>query len=120
MKSLNLYIIEKLKIDKDSGVIKTVQDRFKILKNFIDGKLGCRDCSLKEKSNNQKLTTEEFIKRAVKIHGNLYDYSESNYIDTKTPVKIKDNETGDIFWQKPEVFLICQNLKLKLIKFLKF
>lgn len=72
---------------------------------FIDGKLGCRDCSLKEKSNNQKLTTEEFIKRAVKIHGNLYDYSESNYIDTKTPVKIKDNETGDIFWQKPESHL---------------
>ena len=40
MKSLNLYIIEKLKIDKDSGVIKTVQDRFKILKNFTAGELG--------------------------------------------------------------------------------
>lgn len=40
MKSLNSYIIEKLKIDKDSGAIKTVQDRFKILKNLTACALG--------------------------------------------------------------------------------
>ena len=48
MKSLNLYIIEKLKIDKDSGVIKTVQDRFKILKNFTAGELGSQGWQSKD------------------------------------------------------------------------
>ncbi len=35
-----------------------------------------------------KLTTEEFIKRSIKIHGNLYDYNEVNYVDCYTKVKI--------------------------------
>ena len=48
MKLLNLYIIEKLKIDKDSGVIKTVQDRFKILKNFTAGELGSQGLQSKD------------------------------------------------------------------------
>ena len=48
MKSLNLYIIEKLKIDKNSGVIKTVQDRFKILKNFTAGELGSQGLQSKD------------------------------------------------------------------------
>ena len=32
---------------------------------------GCPECS-----NTKKLTTEEFIKRAKKIHGDKYDYSK--------------------------------------------
>lgn len=72
---------------------------------FLDGKLGCRTCALKEKGRKQILSIEEFIKRARKIHGDLYDYSESVYINTNTKIKIKDNETGDIFWQTPQSHL---------------
>ena len=38
--------------------------------------------------NNKKLTTDDFIERAKKIHGNQYDYSEVNYINNHTKVKI--------------------------------
>ena len=36
----------------------------------------------------QKLTTEEFIKRAKKVHGNKYDYSESIYTVNNEKIKI--------------------------------
>lgn len=36
----------------------------------------------------KKLTTEEFIERATKSHGDLYDYSSVNYIGTTSKVKI--------------------------------
>jgi len=36
----------------------------------------------------KKLTTEEFISKAKKVHNNKYDYSLTVYINTKTKVKI--------------------------------
>lgn len=41
-----------------------------------------------------QLTTEEFIKRAKALHGDIYDYSETVYIDSKTKVKIKCKKHG--------------------------
>ena len=32
--------------------------------------------------------TKEFIEKAIKIHGDKYDYSKVEYIDSKTKVKI--------------------------------
>ena len=63
-------------------------------------KFGCPYCSNKYKNTN-KLTKEEFIERAVRVHGNLYNYSKANYIDRNTKILIIDNETGDEFWQVP-------------------
>ena len=37
---------------------------------------------------SRKLTTEEFIKRTIKKHGYLYDYSLVDYINSKTKIKI--------------------------------
>ena len=36
----------------------------------------------------KKLTTEEFIKRAKEVHGDKYDYSKVEYINSKTKVCI--------------------------------
>lgn len=66
----------------------------------LNSKFGCPDCANKKKINN-KYTTEEFIEKAVKIHGNLYDYSKVEYINSSTPVLITDTETGDEFYQVP-------------------
>ena len=38
-----------------------------------------------------RLTKEEFVEKAKKIHGDLYDYSESVYVNYKTKLKIKIN-----------------------------
>ena len=36
----------------------------------------------------KKITTEDFIKKAKKIHGDKYDYSKVTYINSETPVTI--------------------------------
>lgn len=48
----------------------------------------------------KKLTTEEFIKRAKAIHGNTYDYSKVEYVNSKTKVIITCPVHGD-FEQLP-------------------
>jgi hypothetical protein len=54
----------------------------------------------------RKLTQEEFIRRAIEIHGlGRYDYSESYYIDIKTKIKIKCNVCFNTFEQIPDVHL---------------
>ena len=49
----------------------------------------------------KKLTTKEFIEKAKKIHGNKYDYTQVNYINTKTPILIFCKECNDSFKQCP-------------------
>ena len=48
----------------------------------------------------KKLTTEEFIERAKKIHGDKYDYSKAKYINNITPICIICSVHGE-FWQTP-------------------
>ena len=60
---------------------------------------GCAKCA-----NNNKSTTEDFIKKANKIHNNKYDYSLVDYKDAKTKVKIICKEHG-IFEQSPNTHL---------------
>jgi hypothetical protein len=48
-----------------------------------------------------KLTTEEFIAKAKAVHGDKYDYSKVEYVDSKTEVCIVCREHGE-FWQKPK------------------
>lgn len=36
----------------------------------------------------KKLTTEQFIQRAIAVHGDKYDYSKVNYVKAKTPITI--------------------------------
>ena len=51
-----------------------------------------------------RLTTEEFIERARKVHGDKYDYSKVEYINSKTKVCIICPNHG-IFWQTPNSHL---------------
>ena len=53
----------------------------------------------------KKITTEDFIERANKIHNNNYDYSLVDYKNNKTKVKIKCNIHG-IFEQLPSGHLM--------------
>lgn len=53
----------------------------------------------------KRLTTEEFIEKAKLKHGDKYDYSEVEYVNTKTPVKIKCNKHNIWFKQAPTFHL---------------
>lgn len=54
--------------------------------------------------NTERLTTEEFIKRAKNIHGNKYDYSKVEYHSAHKKVCIICPEHGE-FWQTPQSHL---------------
>lgn len=71
---------------------------------------GCPECGKAAISQKSFLTTKQFIEKAKLIHGDKYDYSLVNYIDTKTKVKIICPIHG-IFEQTPEIHLMhcgCQ------------
>ena len=55
---------------------------------------GCRNCGIR------KCNAKTFILKAKKIHGDKYDYSKVEYIDTRTKVCIICPEHGE-FWQLP-------------------
>ena len=58
-----------------------------------------RGCSLCSK--NKKLTTETFIEKSRKVHGDKYDYSKTEYVNNHTKVCIICPEHGE-FWQRPQ------------------
>ena len=53
----------------------------------------------------KRSTTEEFIKKARKIHGNKYDYVKVEYVDNKTKVKIYCKRCNTYFYQTPNIHL---------------
>ena len=72
---------------------------------------GCKLCgreeSLRKQLNNpqkkhkRKLTLEDFLKRAIVVHGNNYDYSLVDYKTVDEPVIIICNECKNSFPQSP-------------------
>jgi len=65
---------------------------------------GCPICGIKKRTREHTCTKEEFIKQAIKIHGNRYDYSKVEYVNNRTDVCIICPEHGE-FWQRPTVHL---------------
>lgn len=51
-----------------------------------------------------KNTTSDFIKKAIAIHGNRYDYSKVEYVNNKTIVEIVCCKHGE-FYQRPDSHL---------------
>ena len=60
----------------------------------------------------RKLTKNEFIERAVQIHGDNYDFSQIDYINNSTKIKVYDNILKEYFWITPASILVgCGNKK---------
>lgn len=56
---------------------------------------GCKKCS------HGNLTLEEFVEKAIEVHGEKYNYSETDYVSQTTPVIIKCDKHNWTFTQKP-------------------
>ncbi len=65
---------------------------------------GCSKCGTLTMIKKQSSNTEEFIKKAKKIHGDLYDYSDSIYTSFKKELIIKCKLHGK-FNQTPDIHL---------------
>jgi hypothetical protein len=62
---------------------------------------GCGKCAVDYRTNKRKFTSEQFIEKAKKIHGDKFDYSKVEYVNKRTKVCIICNECGNEFWQRP-------------------
>lgn len=63
-------------------------------RNHVTSKAGCPTCA-----GTKKLTTEEFIVNAEKVHGIRYDYSKVNYSHNRAKVEIICKVHGSFFQQ---------------------
>lgn len=57
---------------------------------------GCKQC--KKLNNKNKISSEEFFSKVIKIHNDKYDYSESNFTGLQNKICIRCFEHG-YFWQ---------------------
>ncbi len=70
-------------------------------KPHIIGKHGCSICSYNETGKNRRKSLEQFIEDARKAHGDKFDYSLVEYINSYTNVKIICPDHGT-FEQQPD------------------
>lgn len=49
----------------------------------------------------RRKTTSQFVEDAQKVHGDRFDYSEVEYVNTHKPVRIKCRQCGVVFLQEP-------------------
>ena len=88
------YINTKTKLK----IICKIHGDFEQLCDMHLGGFGCPKC------NNKIMDTKNFIKKAIKIHGDKYNYINCQYINLKTKVKINCLKHGD-FNQTPYLHL---------------
>lgn len=70
---------------------------------FLKG-VGCPKCGFERKSQKRRLTTEQFVKKSIKIHGNKYCYYRVVYKTNRVPVEIICSKHGP-FFQMPSKHL---------------
>jgi very-short-patch-repair endonuclease len=105
--------IHKYKYNYDNITYKGQSSKIKILckyhgyfiqkaSNHLNLKQGCAECAGVKNSNN-----EDFIKKSISLHGDLYDYSKVYYKNAKTNVDIICKKHG-LFLQQPTKHLSGQ------------
>jgi Zn finger protein HypA/HybF involved in hydrogenase expression len=67
--------------------------------NHMKGQ-GCPECGKIARAKSQRYSSKEFIESVQVVHGNTYDYSEVNYVNSQTKVKINCFVHG-AFYMKP-------------------
>lgn len=85
-------------ICKTHGIFEQTPDA------HINQKQGCGECKRYSRLDGRRLTTENFIKKANKIHNNLYLYTKSEVKGNKNKVIITCKKHGD-FQQSPNSHL---------------
>lgn len=115
-KTLNEFIKDSIKIHNnkyDYSESKYVSGKVKITvickehgkfyptpNNHLRG-TGCPKCSLIEQGERQTKTLDEFIIDSRKVHGDLYDYSQVDYINTETIISIRCKKHDELFYPTP-------------------
>lgn len=56
---------------------------------------GCPKCGVEKRSASKTYSTDEFIKKAIEVHGDVYDFSHVEYVGTNVPIKLHCEEHGE-------------------------
>lgn len=88
------YINANTHIDVFCNIHKEL---FKITpSHHLDGQ-GCKKCKYGTLSNKFRMSKEKFIEKSINVHGDIYDYSNVNYINAHTKVEIICFKHGSFF-----------------------
>lgn len=71
---------------------------------------GCPKCGIESRATKRTLTTDEFINKSKKVHGDKYDYSKTRYKSSREHVCITCPTHGD-FYMSPNHHLGGQGCK---------
>ena len=93
----------KTKKDKVCIICPKHGEFWQIAQSHLSGH-GCPKCAIEKAGETQRLSKEEFIKKAREIHGDRYDYSKVEYVNSQTKVCIICPEHGE-FLQVPNAHL---------------
>lgn len=74
------YIDSKTKV----VIICPIHGRFMMSPNHHNAGRGCKECFKLRKSENQKLSLNDVVAMFIEVHGDFYDYSKFEYINTRT------------------------------------
>jgi len=96
---LTNYINNKIKVK----IICPIHGIFNQLPTFHIRGQGCKYCA----DNNKTMNIIDFIKKSKKVHGDSYDYSNSNYVNNYTKVEIICRNHG-LFKQAPNYHMLGQ------------
>lgn len=111
--SLVNYINSSIKVK----ILCPIHKEFEQTPNhFLRGN-GCPKCGIAKRNILSKLDTNVFIKKAIKKHGNEYDYSESIYVNSNTSIRVVCKKHGP-FYPRPTAHTrgskcpICQTKRI--------
>ena len=101
-KEIHGEIYDYSNIKYTNGIIENINCKehglFSQLRDIhINRKGGCKKCADTFRGENRKFTTITFIERAIKIHGDKYDYSKSEYIGINDKICITCKKHGDFY-----------------------
>lgn len=80
---------------------------------------GCYDCGRERQIKSAKKENDKFIKELIELHGDIFDLSRLNYINSKTDIELGCRKHG-FFERKPYDLLVghgCRKCKLEKSKY---
>lgn len=102
-------------MDRNTHVVITCPEHGDYLRTpalHLHRNIGCGLCGDRKASTKRRIGLVEFIRRATKIHGDKYDYSKVNYINTANKVEIICPTHGSFFIRPSDMLSNEQGCKL--------
>ena len=70
---------------------------------------GCPKCGAKQRIESKTLTQDEFIERAIKIHGDKYDYTNTTYVSYRNNISVMCHNTNESGYEHGVFTLIANS-----------